>query len=87
MTAAAAAPTADVLAVLDRAQNALGIAGFSGPANEVIAARDTVSELIAAVIENRSATQAFANDGQPANWTRYEVSERRLEAALAKAGA
>lgn len=44
--------------------------------------RDSVAELIAAVVENRDATQAFANDGMPENWIRYQNSEDRLNAAL-----
>lgn len=47
--------------------------------------RGVVNELIAAVIENREATQEFANDGQPANWVRWQNSQSRLVAALAAA--
>lgn len=45
-------------------------------------ARAKVAELLAAVIESREATQAFANDGQPENWARYEASEARIENAI-----
>ena len=41
------------------------------------------AELRAAVIEYRAASQAFADDGQPGNWIRYENAEDRLDAALA----
>lgn len=45
---------------------------------------DAVAEYIAAVEESRAATQAFANDGQPENWIRYEASEARIIAAHAR---
>lgn len=45
-------------------------------------ARAKVAELLAAVEESRAATRAFANDGQPANWIRYEASETRIEDAI-----
>ena len=88
MTTERNAQGVDVLAVMDRAAEKIRFlaekTGISHPATDLAEARAAVAELVEAVRENRAATQAFANDGHPFNYARYDASERRLEAALAK---
>lgn len=80
----------DVLAYLDaRIATHKALSADAYHAQEVPkaeAVRAAVAELIEAVIENRDATQAFANDGAPSNYVRFDDSERRVLAALARVG-
>lgn len=45
-----------------------------------------VAELIEAIKENRAAMEAFAQDGMPSNYIRFDQSERRLLKALDRVG-
>jgi len=76
----------DVLAVMGEAIKVLKIAGCLIHAKELTQSYEAVAELIKAIRESRIATQAFADDGHHKNWVRYDVSEERLTAALAKVG-
>lgn len=74
----------DVVAVLESEIAAYGL--HTPQRFDLIEALDAVKELVAAVIENREATQAFANDGMPENYARFDDSERRLLSALSRIG-
>lgn len=71
----------DLLAVINEAM------AYTDDAFPLLYAHEAVVELFAAIFENRSATEAFAQDGCPENYVRFDDSERRLLRALANVGA
>jgi muconolactone delta-isomerase len=73
----------DVLAVMDSAQNALGVANLSGPANELIAARDAVRELIEAAGKLRADIFLWRLTGNMPDLSMLAADEERLDNALA----
>jgi hypothetical protein len=81
----------DVLAAMEDAARRIYVNAETQEDNDasdaLLKARAAVAELIESVIENRKATQEFANDGRPENYFAWDASERRVQKALANVGA